>query len=46
MKRVLEVILISAVLWIAGCNTISGIGRDLQSMSQPYIEQPSQYSME
>lgn len=25
-------------LQIAGCNTISGIGQDLQDMSGPYVE--------
>ena len=38
-SKILAIVLILATLALTSCNTVNGIGKDLQSVSKPYIVQ-------
>ena len=38
LQRLLEVLLILGVVYLAGCHTINGVGRDLEKVTAPYVE--------
>ena len=37
-ERLLEVLLILGILYLAGCHTINGVGKDLEKMTSKYVE--------
>lgn len=38
LERILEVALILGILYLAGCHTVGGFGKDLQDWSSPYTQ--------
>jgi len=43
MNRILEMVVILGLVWIclyfSGCSTIHGLGRDLEKVTSPYVQE-------